>query len=104
MFYVKRNIIHGVIRTFSDKQTAAVFAGYRARRLPANIQQRVREKLKAIHATMHIDDLRNPPGNMLERLSGKRSDQWSVRVNKQWRICFEWRDGDAYEVEFTDYH
>jgi len=103
-FYIKHNTIHSVIRTFADKQTAVVFAGHRVRHLPANIQQRAREKLKAIHAAMRIDDLRSPPGNMLERLSGKRRNQWSIRISGQWRICFEWRDGDAYEVEFTDYH
>lgn len=103
-FYVNRNTIVFVIRTFANKQTAAVFAGYRVRHLPTNIQQRAREKLKAIHASPRIDDLRSPPGNMLERLSGKRRDQWSIRISGQWRICFEWRDGDAYEVEITDYH
>jgi len=104
MFYIKRNTIQVMIRTFADKRTAAIFTGRRVRHLPADIQQRAREKLKVIHAAIRIDDLRSPPGNMLERLSGKCRNQWSIRISGQWRICFEWRDGDAYETEITDYH
>jgi len=58
----------------------------------------------AIHAAVCMDDLRNPPGNMLERLSGRRKHQWSIRINKQWRVCFEWKAGDAWNVEIVDYH
>jgi len=93
-----------VIRSFADKQTAAVFAGHRVRRLPAGIQQRAREKLKTIHAATRIDDLRSPPGNMLEALEGNRKGQWSIRINRQWRVCFIWRNGDAFDVEINDYH
>ena len=93
-----------MIESFTHKQTAAIFVGRRAKGLPGDIQQRAREKLKMIHAALLIDDLRSPPGNMLEKLSGNRQGQWSIRVNTQWRICFYWRDDDAHEVEITDYH
>jgi len=93
-----------VIQSFANKQTAAIFIGHRAKGLPEDIQQRAREKLKIIHAALLIDDLRNPPGNMLERLSGNRQNQWSIRINNQWRVCFEWHDDDAHKVEITDYH
>lgn len=93
-----------MIQSFANKQSAAIFIGRRVKGLPGNIQQRAREKLKIIHAAMVVDDLRNPPGNMLEKLSGNREGQWSIRINKQWRICFKWHDDDAHEVEITDYH
>ena len=93
-----------MIRSFADKQTAAVFAGYAVRRLPAQIQPRARAKLLAIDAAILLDDLRAPPGNRLEALRGDRHGQYSVRINDQWRICFEWRAGDAWDVEIVDYH
>ncbi len=93
-----------MIREFANKETAAVFDGRRAKHLPQNIQQRARERLKAIHAAEKIDDLTNPPGNHLESLSGNRKGAWSIRINIQWRVCFEWRNGDAFAVEIADYH
>ena len=93
-----------MIRSFADKRTAALFAGYIVRLLPNQIQARARAKLLAVDAARQLDDLRVPPGNRLEALHGDRRGQYSVRVNDQWRICFEWRDNAAWEVELVDYH
>ncbi len=93
-----------MIKTFADKQTAAVFEGYQARRLPNEIQGITRRKLKQIDSTATLDSLRVPPGNRLELLKGDRAGQWSIRINDQWRICFEWSGGDAFNVEIADYH
>jgi toxin HigB-1 len=93
-----------MIRTFRDKETEQVFNRLAARRFPAKLQQVLWRKLAILNAAERLDDLRVPPGNRLEKLSGKRAGQHSIRVNDQWRVCFEWREGDAYEVEITDYH
>ncbi len=93
-----------MIKSFADKRTAAVFAGYAVRNLPMQIQRRARAKLLLIDAAGRLDDLRSPPGNRLEVLHGDRRGQHSVRVNDQWRICFIWRRGQAMAVEITDYH
>ena len=93
-----------MIKSFADKGTAAVFAGYVVRGNPLQIQRRARAKLLAIDAAGRIDDLRVPPGNRLEALRGDRRGRYSIRVNEQWRICFAWRDGAAWEVEIVDYH
>jgi len=93
-----------VIRSFADKRTAALFAGYSVRALPNQIQGRARAKLLAIDAAKQIDDLRMPPGNRLEVLHGDRRRQCSIRINDQWRICFEWREGAVWNAEIVDYH
>ena len=93
-----------MIKSFADKRAAAVFAGHAVRGLPMQIQRRARARLLAIEAAGRLDDLRVPPGNRLEALRGDRRGQYSVRVNARWRICFVWRDGDAWEVEIVDYH
>jgi proteic killer suppression protein len=93
-----------VIKSFADKRTAAVFAGYAVHGLPLQIQRRARAKLFAIDAAKQIEDLRVPPGNRLDALRGDRQGQHSIRVNDQWRICFMWRDGEAWDVEIADYH
>jgi len=93
-----------VIRTFADKRTAALFAGHAVKGLPPQIQSRARAKLQAIDAAAALADLRAPPGNRLARLSADRAGQHGIRVNDQWRICFVWRDGDAWDVEVVDYH
>jgi len=93
-----------VIRSFADKRTAALFAGYLVKGLPGQIQRRARAKLVAIDAAKRLDDLRVPPGNRLEALHGDRRGQHSIRVNDQWRLCFEWRDGAAWNVELADDH
>lgn len=92
-----------MIRSFADKRTAALFAGYSVKNMPSQIQRRARAKLLAVDAAKRIDDLRIPPGNRLEALSGDRHEQHSIRVNDQWRICFQWREGAAWNVEFVDY-
>ena len=93
-----------MIRSFADKRTAAIFAGHAVRGLPASIQQRARLKLVTIDAAGRLDDLRVPPGNRLEALRGDRRGQHSIRINDQWRLCFIWRDGAAWEVGIVDYH
>lgn len=93
-----------MIRTFATKETAAVFANERVRRLPPNILQAARRKLAQLHNIASIEELRVPPGNRIEKLSGDRDGFWSIRVNDQWRICFRFEAGDAYDVEIVDYH
>jgi len=93
-----------MIRSFADTRTAALFLGKAAKGIPADVQRRAKRKLDLIHAAMTLDFLRSPPGNRLEALKGDRIGQHSIRVNDQWRLCFVWRDGDAHDVEFTDYH
>jgi proteic killer suppression protein len=93
-----------VIKSFADKRTAAIFAGYAVRDLPQQIQRRARAKLLAIDAAKGLDDLKVPPGNRLEVLSGDRRGQHSIGINDQWRICFVWRDNEAWDVEIVDYH
>jgi toxin HigB-1 len=93
-----------VIKSFADKLTAALFAGYLVKALPTQIQRRARAKLLAIDAAKQLDELRIPPGNRLEPLHGDRYGQYSIRINDQWRVCFEWREGTAWNVEVVDYH
>jgi len=93
-----------MIKSFADKGTAAVFSGQLVRKLPHDIQGIARRKLKLIDAVIRIEELRVPPGNRLELLTGNRAGQWSIRINDQWRICFRWEDGHAGDVEIVDYH
>ena len=93
-----------MIRSFGDKETEKIFNRELSRRLPTDIQRIARRKLEILDASESLNDLRNPPSNRLEKLAGKRSHQYSIRVNDRWRICFEWRDDNAYEVEIVDYH
>jgi proteic killer suppression protein len=93
-----------VIRSFADKDTESLLAGNRSRRLPPDIQKRAYRKLLAVHLAVELGDLAAIPSNRLERLSGTRKGQHSIRINDQWRICFEWRGSDAYAVEIVDYH
>lgn len=81
-----------------------MFLRERLRRLSTDVQRVAQRKLVILHAAESVDDLRAPPGNRLERLSGDREGQYSIRINDQWRVCFRWSDGDAYEVEIVDYH
>ena len=81
-----------------------MFARAHSRKLPQSIQQVAYRKLRMINNSINLEDLRLPPANRLEKLKGDREGQYSIRINKQWRICFEWADGDAYNVEITDYH
>ncbi len=93
-----------MIRTFKCKETEKLFNRERSRKFPPDIQQVVLRKLRMLNRSVNVMDLRVPPANCLEKLQGKRVGQWSIRINDQWRICFEWRDGDAYNVEIVDYH
>ena len=93
-----------MIRSFVDRRTANVFNGARERSFPASVLKRARSELDRINYAASIDDLRVPPGNRLERLSGDREGQHSIRVSRSWRICFEWRDGDAFEVELNNHY
>ncbi|NBC18324.1 MAG: type II toxin-antitoxin system RelE/ParE family toxin [Bacteroidetes bacterium] len=93
-----------MIKSFSDKEAAKIFARDHSRKLPQDIQRRALKKLLMLDAAVQLDELRVPPGNRLEALSGDREGQHSIRINDQWRICFEWSSGDAYDVEITDYH
>jgi len=93
-----------VIKSFADKRSAALFAGYLVKALPNQIQGRARAKLIALDAAKRLDDLQSPPGNRLESLRGDRRGQHRIRINDQWRICFEWRNGAAWNVEVADYH
>ncbi len=92
-----------MIKSFADKDTEALFNGYRVRRLES-VQQAARRKLELLAAATELGFLRVPPGNRLEALSGRRKGQHSIRINDQWRVCFVWRKGDAYNVEIVDYH
>lgn len=93
-----------MIRNFADKETEKVMLGERSRKLPPDIQRRAATLLMRIDAADALHDLRILPGNRLEALSGNRAGQHSVRINDQWRVCFRWLDGNACDVEITDYH
>lgn len=87
---------------FADNETAKIWDCRRSLKLPQAIQQRALNKLAMIHRSQNINDLRVPPSNHLERLSGDRKGQYSIRINQQWRICFFWKEGDAHDVEIID--
>lgn len=93
-----------VIKTFADKRTEQLWITGRQHGLPPDIARRALRKLTSIDAAPQADVLREPPGNRLHLLSGSRAGQYSVAVNDQWRICFRFADGDAYDVEICDYH
>jgi proteic killer suppression protein len=93
-----------MIRNFRDAETAIVWDGRRSRKLPPDIQATALRKLMMLHRSRTLNDLRVPPANRLEPLKGKRTGQWSIRINRQWRICFRWNEGDASDVEIVDYH
>ena len=93
-----------MIRSFHDAETEKIFNRQPSRTLPVPIQAAALRKLRMLHRSQSLQDLRAPPGNRLEKLTGDRVGQYSIRINEQWRICFDWRDGDAYNVEIVDYH
>jgi proteic killer suppression protein len=93
-----------VIKSFKCKETKKIFDGKVSRKFPVDIHQRALRKLEMIEDVLKIDDLRVPPSNHLEQLSGDRKRQWSIRVNDKYRICFTWLDDNAENVELTDYH
>ncbi len=93
-----------MIRTFADKRTQELYATGRSRRFPPDLARRAVRKLEYIDLAPRLDDLKSPPGNRLHELSRDRTGQYSISINSQWRICFRFVDGDAYDVEVTDYH
>jgi proteic killer suppression protein len=93
-----------MIRSFRNKGTEAIFRGEFVTGMDSRIQQRMREKLKYLDSAGDLRDLMIPPSNRLEALKGDRKGQYSIRINQQWRLCFRWDDGDALNVEITDYH
>ena len=93
-----------MISSFADRATLAIFHGLYVKSVDSALQRKARQKLLMVDAAIRITDLLVPPGNRLEKLSGNRKDQHSIRVNDQWRICFVWRDDSAYDVELVDYH
>ncbi len=93
-----------MIKAIRDRETAKIFSRQRSSRLPVDIQQVAYRKLRMLNSAQSLADLSLSPGNRLEKLSGDREGQHSIRINDRWRICFKWRDGDAYQVEIVDYH
>ncbi len=93
-----------MIISFRNEDSRKLFERRHSKRLPGAIQRTAHRKLLQLHAATRIDTLRGPPANRLERLKGDRAGQYSIRINRQWRLCFEWRGGNAYNVEIADYH
>jgi proteic killer suppression protein len=93
-----------MIRSIKDRETEKIFRRQRSARLPMEIQQVAYRKLRMLHNAHSLADLRIPPANRLEKLVGERAGQYSIRINDRWRICFEWYEEDAHEVEIVDYH
>lgn len=93
-----------MIRSFCDRETEKVFRGESRTKFNRNVQRQGWRKLLLLNAAESLNDLRLPPGNRLEKLSGNRAGQHSIRINDQWRICFRWSEGDAHDVEIVDYH
>jgi len=96
--------IYPVIKTFADKRTRDLYVTGGAKRIPPDVAARAARKLEYVDLAVALRDLQVPPGNRLHALKGDRAGQYAIAVNDQWRICFRFVDGDAYEVEFCDYH
>jgi proteic killer suppression protein len=94
----------GVIKTFKDRDTERLFHREPVKRLGPDVQRVALRKLRMLDAATVLEDLRVPPANRLEKLKGERAGQFSIRVNQQWRVCFVWRSGHAFDVEIVDYH
>ncbi len=93
-----------MVKSFADKDTERLWNRQHVCSIPTDLQRRARKKLLVVNAAESVQDLRSPPGNHLEELKGDRKGQHSIKINDQFRVCFVWRGGDAYEVEVTDYH
>jgi toxin HigB-1 len=93
-----------VIKSFKDAEAKKIFRRQLSHKLPHDIQQVALRKLRMLNNAVSLNDLRIPPANRLEKLTGSREGQFSIRINDQWRICFEWQDGNVYQVEIVDYH
>lgn len=96
--------IAGVIKSFKDREVERLFSGEQVKRIPADVQGVLLRKLDMLDRAVEVMDLLIPPGNRLEALKGGRKGQYSIRINKQWRICFRFENGNAFDVEITDYH
>jgi proteic killer suppression protein len=93
-----------MLKSFRDRDTERLFQRHPVKKLGADVQRSALRKLRMLDAATVLEDLRVPPGNRLERLKGDREGQHSIRINRQWGICFRWRSGDAYDVEIVNYH
>lgn len=93
-----------MIKNFNDKETELIWNGVRSKKLPPEVQSKSRRKLRMINNAQSINDLRIPPANRLEKLKGDLKDYFSIRITQQWRIFFQWKNNDAYNVEIKDYH
>lgn len=93
-----------MIRSFADRETMRIWEGTPSRRLPPDIQTTARRKLRMLNNAQSLEDLRAPPANRLEALRGQWKGQHSIRINDQWRVCFRWQAGDAFDVGIMDYH
>lgn len=93
-----------MIRSFKSKEAQTIWQGMVSQKLPRDVQDRALRKLRQLDASVTLEDLKHPPGNCLETLKGDRKGQMSIRINKQWRICFLWKNNEAHEVEIIDYH
>ncbi len=93
-----------MIKSFADRDTECLFRRESVKRLGADLQRVALRKLRMLDAATTLDDLRVPPANRLEKLKADRAGQHSIRINRQWRVCFVWREGDAHDVEIVDYH
>ena len=92
------------ISNFTDKEAAKLFNGQFSRKLPRHIQRRALRRLTQFNGAAGLEDLKLPPSNRLEQLQGDRKDQFSIRINQQYRLCFIWKNGNAHNVEIVDYH
>ncbi|MGH8691012.1 MAG: type II toxin-antitoxin system RelE/ParE family toxin [Burkholderiales bacterium] len=93
-----------MIRSFASAETERFYATGKSRRFPPEILERAARRLTQLNAATSLNDLRSPPSNRLEALKHDRKGQWSIRINDQWRVCFRFSEGDAFEVEIVDYH
>ena len=93
-----------MIKSFKNQETKKIFERQRSKKFPFEIQQIALRKLRMINRVQSLEELKIPPANRLEKLKGKRFGQYSIRINNQWRICFEWQDNNAFNVEIIDYH
>ncbi len=93
-----------MIRTFKDREAEKIFKREFSRKIPPDIQQIALRKLRMLNRSINLNDLKVPPANRLEKLKGSRAGQYSIRINDQWRICFEWHQNESFKVEIVDYH
>jgi proteic killer suppression protein len=93
-----------MIRTFKDRETEKIFNREFSRKIPSDIQEIALRKLRMLNRSINLNDLKVPPANRLEKLKGNRAGQYSIRINDQWRICFEWHQNESFKVEIVDYH